>query len=73
MLGLLKSGKIEVTAHDRSGQLDNINSQEVADSSNFIMGNDAEEFVSRVNDQVRKKQKRMSNVAGTGEEPSIIW
>ena len=42
VLGLLKSGKVEVTAHDRSGQLDNINSQEVADSSNFIMGNDAE-------------------------------
>ena len=27
----------------------------------------------RVNDQVRKRQKRMSNVAGKGEEHSIIW
>ena len=27
----------------------------------------------KVNDQVRKRQKRMSNVAGEGEEHSIIW
>ena len=37
------------------------------------MGSDATEFVNRVNDQVRKRQKRMSNVAGEGEEDSIIW
>ena len=58
---------------DRSGQPDNINSQEEANSQNFIMGSDATEFVNRVNDQVRKRQKRMSNVAGEGEEHSIIW
>ena len=29
--------------------------------------------MSRVNDQVRKRQKRMSNVAGAGEEHSINW
>ena len=57
---------------DRSGQLDNINSQEVADSTNFVMGSDAAQFVNKVNDQVRKRQKRMSNVAGSGEEHSII-
>ena len=45
----------------------------MADSQNFIMGNDAAEFVNRVNDEVRKRQKRMSNVAGEGEEHSIIW
>ena len=39
----------------------------------FIMGSDATEFVNRVIDQVRKRQKRMSNVAGEGEEHSIIW
>ena len=50
---------------DRSGQPDNINSQEAADSANFVMGSDATEFVNRVNDQVRKRQKRMSNVAGS--------
>ena len=58
---------------DRSGQPDNINSEEAADSTNFIMGSDAAEFVNKVNDQVRKRQKRMSNVAGSGEEHSIIW
>ena len=42
---------------DRSGQPDNINSPEVAASTNFIMKNDAAEFVSRVNDQVRKNRK----------------
>ena len=55
---------------DRSGQLDNSNSQEVADSENFVMGSDAAEFANKVKDQVRKRQKRMSNVA---EEHSIIW
>ena len=58
---------------DRSGQPDNINFQEVADSKNFVMGSDAPEFVNKVNDQVRKRQKRMSNVADSGEEHSIIW
>ena len=37
------------------------------------MGSDAAEFVNKVNDQVRKRQKRMSNVAESGEEHSIIW
>ena len=58
---------------DRSGQPDDINFQEVADSANFVMGSDAAEFVNKVNNQVRKKQKIMSNVAGSGEEHSIIW
>ena len=34
---------------DRSGQPDKINSQEVADSTNFVMGSDATEFVNKVN------------------------
>ena len=29
--------------------------------------------MNRVNDQVRKRQKRISNVAGEGEEHAIIW
>ena len=29
--------------------------------------------MNRVNDQVRKRQKRISNVAGNGEEHSMIW
>ena len=61
------------TLRDRSGQLDNFNFQEVADSANFVMGSDAAEFVNKVKDQVQKRQKRMSNVAGPGGEHSIIW
>ena len=46
------------------------------------MGNDETElelsvesrsFVNRVNDQVRQRQKRISNVAREGEEHSIVW
>ena len=29
--------------------------------------------MNRVNDQVRKRQKRISNVAEEGEEHSVIW
>ena len=39
----------------------------------FVMGSDAAEFANEVKDQVRKRQKRMSNVANSGEEHSIIW
>ena len=66
--GAAQSGIIR----DRLGPPDNVNSKEVADSTNFVMGSDAAEFVNKVNDQVRKRQRRMSNVAGTGEEHSII-
>ena len=37
------------------------------------MGSDAAEFVNKVKDQVRNRQKRMLNVAESGEEHSIIW
>ena len=59
--------------HDGSGQLDSANSQEEADSETFVMESDAAECVNKVKDQVRKRQRRMSNVAESGEEHSIIW
>ena len=59
--------------HDGSGQPDSANYQEEADSETFVMGSDAAEFVNKVRDQVRKRQKRMSNVANSGEEHSTIW
>ena len=59
--------------HDGSGPLDSANSQEEADSETFVMGSDAAEFVKKVRDQVRKRQKRMSNVADSGDEHSVIW
>ena len=79
--GNAQSVRYGETLRDRSGQSGNINSQEVANSQNFIMGSDTTElelsvgsrsFVNRVNDQVRKRQNRISNVAGEGEEHSII-
>ena len=59
--------------HDGSGKPEKLNHQEEAESENFVMGSDAAEFVNKVKDPVRKRQKRMSNVAESGEEHSIIW
>ena len=70
--GTAQSVRYGELLRDRSGQPDKVNSQEVANSQNFIMGSDATEFVNRVNDEVRRRQKRMSNVAGEGEDHSII-
>ena len=50
-----------------------MNHQGEANSENFVMGSDAAEFVNKVKDQVRNRQKRMPNVAESGEEHSIIW
>ena len=61
------------TIHDGSGKPETLNHQEGAHSENFVMGSDATEFVNKVKDQVRNRQKRMSNVAESGEEHSIIW
>ena len=59
--------------HDGLGQLDSDNYQEEAESETFVMGSDAAEFVNKVKDQVRKRQKRMSNVADSGEVHSLFW
>ena len=59
--------------HDGSGKPEKLNHQEEADFETFVMGSDAAEFVNKVKDQVRSRQKRMSNVAESGEEHSIIW
>ena len=59
--------------HDGSGKLESVNYQEEAKSETFVVGSDAAEFVNKVKDQVRKRQKIMSNVADYGEEHSIIW
>ena len=59
--------------HDGLEKHEKLNHQEEADSETFVMGSDAAEFVNKVKDQVRSRQKRMSNVAESGEEHSIIW
>ena len=71
--GNAQSVRYEEMLHDGSGKLDNVTYQEGAESKTFVMGSDAAEFVNKVKDQVRKRQKRMSNVADSGEEHSIIW
>ena len=76
-----QSVRNEETLRDRSGRPD-INSQEVARPQQFVIGNDETElelsvesrsFVNRVNDQVRKRQRRISNVTEDGEKHSMIW
>ena len=71
----------EETPRDRSGRPD-IDSQEEAWPQQFVIGNDEAElelsiesrsFVQRVSDQVRKRQKRISNVTENGEKHSMIW
>ena len=47
--------------------------QEQAYFENFVMGSDAAEFVNKVKDQVRNRQKRMSKIAESCDEHSIIW
>ena len=49
------------------------NPQGKAHFENFIMGSEKTEFVNKVRDQVRNRQKRMSNVAESGEEHPIMW
>ena len=57
------SARNEETIHDASGKLETLNLQEEASSENFVKGSDAPEFVDKIKDRVRKRQKRMSNVA----------
>ena len=71
--GNAHSARYGETIHDGSGKPKTVNRQEEADSETFVMGSDAAEFVNKVKDQVRNRQKRMSNVAESGEEHSIIW
>ena len=71
--GNAQSVRYGETIHDGSVKPESVNYQEKAESEIFVMGSDAAEFVNKVKDQVRKGQKRMSNVADSGEEHSIIW
>ena len=66
--GTAQSVRYGELLRDRSWQLDNINSQEVARPQQLVIGNDETElelsvesrsFVNRVNDQVRKRQSRI--------------
>ena len=67
------SARYGESIRDRTGKPVSENLQEQAYFENFVMGRDAAEFVNKVKDQVQYRQKRMSNVAESGEEHSIIW
>ena len=71
----------EVIPREGSGRPD-VDAQRGAWPQQFVIGNDEAElemsvesrsFVNRVNDQVRKRQKRISNVTEDGEKHSMIW
>ena len=59
--------------HDRTGKPVSVHRQEQAYFEIFLMGSDATEFVNKVKDQVRNRQKRMSSIAESCNEHSIIW
>ena len=71
----------ELILRERSGRPD-VDPQRETGPQQFVIGNDEAEselsvesrsFVNRVNDQVRKRQKRISNVTEDGEKHSLIW
>ena len=79
--GTAQSVVSEVIPRERSGRPDG-DPQREARPQQFVIGNDEAElelsvesrsFVNRVNDQVRKRQKRISNVTEDGEKHSTIW
>ena len=67
------SARNEETIHDRTGQPVSENPQGKAHFENFIMGSEITEFVNKVRNQVRIRQKRMSSITGNCTEHSIIW
>ena len=67
------SARNEETIHDRTGRPDSENVQAKANFERFIMESDTTEFVNKVMNQVRIRQKRMSINAEDCTEHSIIW
>ena len=67
------SARNEETIHERTGRPASENVQGKANFENFIMGSETTEFVNKVRNQVRIRQKRMSNDAEDCTEHSIIW
>ena len=66
------SARYEETIHDGTGQPVSENLREKAHFENFVMGSEITEFVNKVRNQVRIRQKRMSSIAENCTEHSII-
>ena len=67
------SARNEETIPDRTGKPASENIQGKADFEKFIVGSETAEFVNKVRNQVRIRQKRMSSNAEDCTEHSIIW
>ena len=68
------SARNEETIHERTGRPASEDTQDKANFEKLIMGSDTTEFVNKVKNQVRIRQKRMSSdVAEDCTEHSIIW
>ena len=67
------SARNEETIHDRTGRPDSENVQGKANFERFIVGSDTTEFVNKVMNQVRIRQKGMSINAEDCTEHSILW
>ena len=79
--GTAQSVVNEVIPRERSGRPD-VDPQREARPQQFVIGNDENRIgnvsgiqfiLKQVNDQVRKRQKRNSNVTEDGEKHSMIW
>ena len=67
------SARNEETIHERTEKPDSENVQGKANFEKFIVGSDTTEFVNKVKNQVRIRQKRMSDDAEDCTEHSIVW
>ena len=67
------SARYEETIHDRTGRPASENVQGKANFEKFIVRSEITEFVNKVRNQVRFRQKRMSSNAEDCTEHSIIW
>ena len=67
------SARNEETIHERTERPDSEDAQGKANFEKFIVGSDTTEFVNKVKNQVRIRQKRMSDDAEDCTEHSIVW
>ena len=67
------SARNEETIHERTVKPDSEDAQGKANFEKFIVGSDTTEFVNKVKNQVRIRQKRMSDDAEDCTEHSIVW
>ena len=67
------SARNEETIHERTGKPASENVQGKANFEKFIDGSNTTEFVNEVRNQVRIRQKRMSDDAEDCTEHSIVW